>query len=441
MTESNRITAKVEGLSFTGLPFILHEGEQIIIPGKYFPGDMLSLTLELDSLKVSEIELDFPSPIRVKPDCHHYGHCSGCDLLEMSEKGRKYEKSQMMARALALLSSDVVPDFLSDTSIVRYLPRLTFYQGKNPEFRESGLLASREAVSEGRSDIVPIKSCAIAVQPINRRILSLRRILNEVPPVIDRITLMASADVEQGFISNVAAHAVLAKDRNSEAYRKDFIKIMRAADLSGLSIATANGEIEQTYGHLAIPGLVAPERGFESASAEPSVAVQDNVFMNRTLIHRVLKYVEPAPGLYVVEGFAGAGNFTLPIARKGAEIHAMDWNPAATKLALRNLYQDGQRERARIITGNVSKDLTLFRPNPDVLLLNPPKKGTKNIADILKTLKPKKVVSVFSELSTMVSDCSAIISEGYEIVEASGLDMYPRTSKVGAVIMMTKAKA
>ncbi|NLM18150.1 MAG: hypothetical protein GX221_10580, partial [Candidatus Riflebacteria bacterium] len=132
---------------------------------------------------------------------------------------------------------------------------------------------------------------------------------------------------------------------------------------------------------------------------------------------------------------------TLPIARKGAEIHAMDWDPAATKLALRNLYQDGQRERARIITGDVSKDLTLFRPNPDVLLLNPPCKGTKNIADILKTLRPKKVVSVFSELSTMVSDCSAIISEGYEIVEASGLDMCPRTSKVGAVIMMTKAKA
>jgi tRNA wybutosine-synthesizing protein 2 len=47
------------------------------------------------------------------------------------------------------------------------------------------------------------------------------------------------------------------------------------------------------------------------------------------------------PGERVADMFAGIGYFSLPVARKGADVHAMEINPRAYRYLLRNIMENG----------------------------------------------------------------------------------------------------
>src|SRR5439155_24545811 len=56
---------------------------------------------------------------------------------------------------------------------------------------------------------------------------------------------------------------------------------------------------------------------FES---EPTDFTQVNAGLNRMLVRRAVGWLKPAPGEAVADFFCGLGNFTLPIARQGAQV-------------------------------------------------------------------------------------------------------------------------
>jgi 23S rRNA (uracil1939-C5)-methyltransferase len=97
VAKSNGTITIIEGLTPDGQAFIEVENKTIKLPG-FLPGDKIEIFFTNDS-KVESVKLIDPSPNRVKPDCFFHGPCGGCDLLELSEKGRKKEKQAMIERA------------------------------------------------------------------------------------------------------------------------------------------------------------------------------------------------------------------------------------------------------------------------------------------------------------------------------------------------------
>lgn len=438
MNESNlkRVITDIEGLTSNGEAFATIDDRMVKICG-FLPGDKVELMLQ-DNGRVMEAKLLEPSPERVKPDCFFHGPCGGCDLLELSEKGRKKEKQAMIDRALANIPGGKdahLHSFQASREIIRYMPRVRLHQSRRYDERESGFLAAESSEHPVPGGIVPATSCALLTPPLNRRLVAARKILNQVPIFLDSLTLMSSSSHTS---DRVVGHAVMMKGKPTGTFHADLLKIMRSIGLKGLSVASFEGKMKDVHGSVNSTGLIAPEVEGGPYDSEPSFFVQGNIYQNPVLIRKVVEFCKPAAGVRIIEGFAGAGNFTLALAAKGAQVDAIESHPGAVRTGTRNIHRSGFAKRITLLEGDALKELVKFKPEPDVLLIDPPRSGNPTIGKTLAKLKPLRVVCVFCDLDACERDSTAIIKSGYKLTEAAGLDLYPRTHHVELVCLFEK---
>ena len=71
----------------------------------------------------------------------------------------------------------------------------------------------------------------------------------------------------------------------------------------------------------------------------PTEFTQVNAGVNRVLVKRAVDMLDPRPGERVGDLFCGLGNFSLPLATRGAHVIGMEGSPGLVARA--------QRQRAR----------------------------------------------------------------------------------------------
>ena len=77
---------------------------------------------------------------------------------------------------------------------------------------------------------------------------------------------------------------------------------------------------------------------------------------------------------------------------------------------------------------------------PDVVIVDPPRKGLDiNTVETLLAVEAKKIVYISCNPATMVRDMCGL-SEKYEIGEIQPVDMFPFTSHVECVTVLTLKK-
>lgn len=434
--DNQRVVTTIEGLTSDGQAFVTVDDRTVKISG-FLPGDKVELFIT-DKGRVVDANLIDPSPDRVKPDCFFHGPCGGCDLLELSEKGRKKEKQAMIDRAVAYIPGGkeaFMQPFMASREIIRYLPRVRLHQSRNYEEREAGYLASENFPGEVPGGVVPVTACAIITPPLARRLVAARKILSQIPICLDSLTLMSSSSHTS---DRVVGHAVLMKGKTAANCHDDLKKIMRTAGLTGLSVSGQDGKMKKVYDSVSVTGLIAPEVAGGPYDAEPSFFVQGNIFQNQVLIRKVVELCKPAQGVRIIEGFAGAGNFTLALAAKGARVEAIESHPGAVRTGTKNIHRSGFADKVTLLEGDATRELIKFKPEPDVLLLDPPRTGVPGIGRIAAKLKPKRIVCVYCDLIAFERDSTAIVKNGYKLTEVSGIDLYPRTHHVEVICLYEK---
>ena len=76
---------------------------------------------------------------------------------------------------------------------------------------------------------------------------------------------------------------------------------------------------------------------------------------------------------------------------------------------------------------------------PDVVIIDPPRKGTtKELVDYLDSLGVPRIVYVSCNPDTLARDCAWFAQKGYEIGEVTPVDMFPGTGHVESVVCLTK---
>lgn len=441
MTSSKKIkvTKIIEGLAPRGQAFVSHRGRKFYF-GNLLPGD--EITFELDANdKVLSLELIKPSKNRIKPDCQLHGPCGGCDLLELSEKARKAEKQNMIKRCVESLDSKdkvKINKFKGSKEITAFMPRVRLHQGRNYSTREAGYLVSENYRHEFKSGILPVKNCPILMKPLNKRIIAARRAMSQISMCLDSLVLMSSSSPKA---DRVTGNATLLKGKSHRVLFKQMQQIAKAAQLKGLSICDNTGKVRDVIGTVSVTGLVAPEVAGGPYESEPSFFVQGNIYQNKVLIDTVLELCGDLKNKNVVEGFAGAGNLTIPLAAEGAHVTAIESHPGAVRTANKNIINSKLESKINFIAGDAIKELKKVNNKPDLLLLDPPRSGTPNIGKIVKKLQPPKVILVFCDLEAMEKDSKQMIANGYKLTEVSGLDMYPRTHHVETVCKFIKGES
>ncbi|MGH8628091.1 MAG: methyltransferase domain-containing protein, partial [Gammaproteobacteria bacterium] len=174
----------------------------------------------------------------------------------------------------------------------------------------------------------------------------------------------------------------------------------------------------------------------------PADFTQVNPAINRVLVRRAIALLDPRPGESIADFFCGIGNFSLPLARRGAMVTGFEGNSTLVTRARENAKRNGLAENTRFecrdlceIGGSESDQLGRF----DKVLLDPPRDGAIEIVKAIRHPGPNRVVYVSCNPATLARDASVLVhAKGYRLRAVGVVNMFPHTAHVESIALFEK---
>jgi len=159
---------------------------------------------------------------------------------------------------------------------------------------------------------------------------------------------------------------------------------------------------------------------------------QVNPAANRLLLATVLAFGDFRAGERVLDLYCGAGNFTLPLARRGARVHGVERDAVAVAAAEANAARLGLTT-ARFTCAPVARALARVTEAYDAVVLDPPRAGAGDVLDALARLEARRVLYVSCDPATLARDARALGAYGYRVARVQPVELFPQTFHVEAV--------
>ncbi len=169
-------------------------------------------------------------------------------------------------------------------------------------------------------------------------------------------------------------------------------------------------------------------------AASPPVPVPTNgLSMADLLALLVLDRVEPHPDDLVVDAYSGVGTFALLLAPFVGEVVGIEEARVAVGDARHNAQDVDNVRFEQGKTEHVLPGLALSR-RPAAVVLDPARAGAAPaVLEALLALRPKRLVYVSCDPSTLARDLRLLLAGGYTLVDVQPLDMFPQTYHVECV--------
>ncbi|MHA7144185.1 class I SAM-dependent RNA methyltransferase [Arthrobacter sp. TmT3-37] len=146
------------------------------------------------------------------------------------------------------------------------------------------------------------------------------------------------------------------------------------------------------------------------------------------LVSAVLDGLQPAPGERIADLYAGAGLFTVPLARAvGPEgsVLSVEGAPGTSRDARRNLH--GQ-DHVSIVQGRVDAVLGRWSEPLDAVLLDPPRAGAgRKVVRQIVQARPRVVGYVSCDPASFARDLGYFLAAGWSLDSLRVFDLYPHT--------------
>jgi 23S rRNA (uracil1939-C5)-methyltransferase len=153
-------------------------------------------------------------------------------------------------------------------------------------------------------------------------------------------------------------------------------------------------------------------------------------------------WLQPAPGEAVADFFCGLGNFTLPVARQGAEVVGLEASRSLVRRAKANAARNGLAERARFAVADLfeATRASIAALGPlDKVLLDPPREGAIALVKALPQERLSRVVYVSCNPATLARDAAVLVHErGFALAAAGVANMFPHTAHVESIAVFTR---
>ena len=204
------------------------------------------------------------------------------------------------------------------------------------------------------------------------------------------------------------------------------------ADREIAGIVIRGGRGREAIGDPAI--AIELEPGLE-ITADADLFSQVNHVQNRRLIAFVMEAAGACGGAQILDLFCGAGNFSLPAARRGADVTGVNSEPPPSPRPAANAKRLGF-ERARFSAMKAAETAAFLiraRYRPATVILDPPRAGAPNLIDPIARLGARSVIYVSCNLTTLARDLRALETRGYRLKNIRAFDFFPNTHHVELV--------
>jgi len=156
---------------------------------------------------------------------------------------------------------------------------------------------------------------------------------------------------------------------------------------------------------------------------------EQNRRMQRWLAEQL---AEQHHGHCALELFAGSGNFTRVLAEAGLHrVHAVDAAGAAIDALRAQALPGVTVQTLDIYSPGALRGLGAVLPQAELLLLDPPREGLRNIEELLETASAlREIIYISCDLPSFSRDLGTLLAQGFTLEALQPLDMFPHTPHV-----------
>jgi precorrin-6B methylase 2 len=189
-----------------------------------------------------------------------------------------------------------------------------------------------------------------------------------------------------------------------------------------------------------IPGEVLGGETDLTMRVGPGDFIQPNPAENASLVRSVLDLGSPSPGGPALDLFCGVGNFSLPLAIRGMNVLGIDSSEGAIRRAEENAKRNGVSgcEFQAAHVEQAVKEIRSEGKHFDLVLLDPPRSGCKEILEDVAAFAPERIVYVSCNPATLARDLKGLAERGYRLFESRLVDLFPQTYHIESVNLLLR---
>lgn len=398
------------------------------------PGEQVETTVLPQKGGMARAELRrviSPAPERVTPPCPYFGACGGCQLQHGSYELQLQAKRGILRETFDRAKLNLPVEIASlANSPWRYRNRIRLHVRAKPHWQVGYL--------ERRSHrFLPITTCPIAA-PLLEHALSVfanPAISSLAPDRLTEIELFCNHDRSELTIAAWTADAtpgLTAQFRRWIAAIQAAVPQLRGAvaltqrnEHSGPAVIAESGGPSLTYS-------VAGGSYLVSASA----FFQVNMHLLDSLVEHVAAAVSPTSGQHILDLYSGVGLFSLPLARAGVHITAVESSPMSARDLAQNLQPFAN---AKAVRESTERFLAKTKRTPDAILLDPPRAGLgAEVTRHLARIAPPRLVYLSCDPATLARDLQPLLASGYAVEHITMIDMFPQTYHIETLILLRR---
>jgi 23S rRNA (uracil1939-C5)-methyltransferase len=365
---------------------------------------------------------------RREPRCPHFGICGGCATQHADERTQMAAKQRWLEDNLERIG--------------RVKPETLLPIGYGPEwgYRHRARLSVRHVPSRGgalvgfrerrSTHVAQMNECHVLPEHVSRLIPQLKLLIEELS-VRARLP-----QVEVAVADNATALVFRHLDPLTEGDQNELRRFSERQDIH-VWLQAGGPDTAQPF-HPSTSELYyeLPEFGVR-IEFRPTDFTQVNHAMNRVLVSRAVRLLDPQPAERIADLFCGLGNFSLPLAARGAQVVGFEGNRELVERARQNAAANGLVAQFEVVD-LFKQGIAPFGPF-EKLLLDPPREGAIEIVKSLPAEWPRRIVYVSCDSATLARDAGVLVhTQGFRLVAAGVINMFPHTAHVESIALFER---
>jgi 23S rRNA (uracil1939-C5)-methyltransferase len=386
------------------------------------------------------------SPHRIRPNCIVADKCGGCQWQHIDYHYQLEAKQNLVIQALehigGFTSPAVAPILTTDTSLA-YRNKATY-----PLKRSATGQVQAGYYHQGSHQLINLNQCPVQDARLNPLLAEIKQDIEQLgwsvyneerhQGRLRHLSLRIGRRTGEMLLTLVTTDWRL---QNLDAQAEKWLT--RYPKLVGICVNRNPNRTNVIFGDetrcIAGQPYLREEFAGLQLQLKPETFFQVNTEVAEALLNAIVEQLALKGDEILVDAYCGIGTFTLPLAQRVRQAIGIELQSASVEQAQLNAQLNGISNVA-FRTGTVEAVLPQIEIRPDVVLLDPPRKGCdRAVIETLLMTAPKYIVYVSCKPATLARDLKLLChTGGYQLAHVQPADFFPQTPHVECAAFLVR---
>ena len=387
-----------------------------------------------------------PSPTRLLSPCPYYEGCGGCDLLHMDYRTEcmiKQKKVKDAFEKICKLKDVKINPVIRSKHTLGYRNKVMVPFGKDED--DNVIYGFYQKLTH---KLISIDKCVIGNHYANELIEFIRKYVSVMNiPIYNEETgkgIFRVAMVRNTVHNDIMLVLVVTKyidiSKLVECIKNDFTKVKSI--YLNINSDKTNVMLSNEYIHIYGDEYITEEILGLKFKVSAASFMQVNHEQCEKLYSEAYRMANLNSNMNVIDAYCGMGSITLGIAKKVNHVYGIEIVSEAIENANQNK-ELNNISNVTFICGKCEEEIQKLvkKKDVDVIFFDPPRKGCdeKFLSTVVEMNIPK-IVYISCNISTACRDINYLMKHNYEVLEATPVDLFSKTSHVETVTTLVRVE-